>query len=91
MKLCKKMCHEQVVNETGDGLVPRRSSKRGLQWVGAANMAAKTLFYREYPGQPHAECFAFGVGANAASPIPSVLECYRDALSVLTTGELPPR
>lgn len=78
-----------VVNETGDGLVPLRCSRRGLEWTTAASMAGKTLFYREYPGQPHASCFDFDIGAGGSSAASQ--KCYRDVTAVLATGNLPPQ
>ena len=70
-----------VTNETGDGLVPLRSSLRGTEWAAAQQAAGKQLLYREYHGQPHAECFPGGVvpGSNPAV----TTKCWQDVLAVL--------
>jgi len=67
--------------EQGDGIVPKRSSMRAMQWETAQTAAGKRLLHREYVNQSHANCL---FPANAS------LACFLDVFSVITTGVLPP-
>eukprot|EP00048_Salpingoeca_helianthica_P002214 m.55578 g.55578 ORF g.55578 m.55578 type:complete len:436 (+) comp11973_c0_seq3:61-1368(+) len=71
-----------VVNmtETGDTLVPLRSSLRSTTvWPEAMAAAGKRLYHRGYPGQIHAYCI-----------IPQGGPCFMDIVNLLRNGTIPP-
>lgn len=73
----------KLLNEDGDGLVPRRSCTRSEIWAEAQAAGGHPLYHRGYVNQPHAMCFAATTpGGNQ--------RCYNDVLSFILTGRLLP-
>lgn len=72
-----------LLTADGDGLVPSRSSIRGLSpaWQQQQAALGKQLFYKAYHNQPHAGCFAFSSDVGN--------ECFRDVMALLTRGAAP--
>mmetsp|Transcript_25044 Transcript_25044/g.65294 ORF Transcript_25044/g.65294 Transcript_25044/m.65294 type:complete len:285 (+) Transcript_25044:141-995(+) len=80
----------RITNETGDNLVPRRSSLRSLQWGAAQRAAGKQLIHREYPGQPHAQCFPNSfVGGDGKGGGADGAECFRSVIATINSVSLP--
>lgn len=69
------------VSETGDTLVPVRSSLRGLysSWPQEQASVGKMLFHREYPGQQHALCC-----------VPQGGVCFHQVVDLIVNGTVPP-
>lgn len=63
--------------ESGDGLVPLRSSVRGSLWQAEFDAQNKTLLSRGYRKQQHATCLPI---------LPSTDECANDVIRVLLAG-----
>eukprot|EP00039_Didymoeca_costata_P015743 m.272606 g.272606 ORF g.272606 m.272606 type:complete len:582 (+) comp16275_c2_seq1:118-1863(+) len=61
---------EKTIMTSGDGLVPLKSSLRGLALWNSSAMNGHTLTYKGYSGQIHADCF---------SPFNST-ECFADLM-----------
>lgn len=68
------------MTETGDTLVPLRSSLRG-QWAWPEEQAAagKQLLHRGYPGQVHGSCCVASGGI-----------CFNHVMALLINGTIPP-
>lgn len=76
-ELSSVMQPPRMLNGSGDGLVPLRSSLRGTTWI--TSNQGKALLHKEYPKQPHASCFWTGAADT----------CATDVFTVLRTGALP--
>ena len=67
------------MSETGDTLVPLRSSLRSqYAWPAAQQAAGKKLIHKGYEGQQHALCC-----------IPQGGQCFYDVISLLKNGTFP--
>eukprot|EP00039_Didymoeca_costata_P017079 m.313707 g.313707 ORF g.313707 m.313707 type:complete len:701 (+) comp16491_c9_seq13:52-2154(+) len=67
---------------SGDGLVPERSSKRFFEWATAAKASNKSVLYKGYLNQPHAECIA-AAGSGGSG------ECWMDAMGLILNRTTP--
>mmetsp|Transcript_20058 Transcript_20058/g.52094 ORF Transcript_20058/g.52094 Transcript_20058/m.52094 type:complete len:641 (+) Transcript_20058:265-2187(+) len=71
----------KAITETGDNLVPLRSSLRSLEWSLPLKAAGKQFIQRGYAGQPHANCFPLGLVDGDDQDVG--LRCFRDVLQII--------
>eukprot|EP00037_Helgoeca_nana_P023879 m.248855 g.248855 ORF g.248855 m.248855 type:complete len:683 (+) comp26476_c1_seq6:107-2155(+) len=76
-----------VTTETGDNLVPLRSSLRSTEWALPLKAAGKQFIQREYPGQPHAACFPLGLIDGDDADIGT--KCFREVIATIRGGLYP--
>jgi len=72
-----------VRNESGDGIVPVRSSLRSTEWAAAQQALSKSLVHLGYTGLPHAACFP-DTGTEFTD---LAFQCYSDVLNTINPPE----